>query len=263
MESVDAKMIRAHEHLEALAREVDEYLSTIRLSMYLKSAPHRPNPWLVVHANDYIPPIRLSAIAGDCIHNMRSALDNLVCGLALTRDCTCDCKGSKFPFTENEADWNANSARRLPGVPWEAVEILKTVQPWYDSLPTPPLLILNKLSNMDKHRHCVFGLGRSIDTAFRVYCLDGTAVDIWPQESLYLGDRHTFDVPAPSILIGQTARVEASGTFVITLRHEGPWGDMHITDVLQRCFDHIEMKVLTKLKRFFKAATPLTSDNAQ
>jgi hypothetical protein len=223
MESVDAKMIRAHEHLEALAREVDEYLSTIRLSMYLKSATGRPNPWLVVHANDYIPPIRLSVIAGDCIHNMRSALDNLVCGLALTRDFTCDCKDRKFPFTENEADWNANSAKRLRGVPSEAVEILRTVQPWYDSVSSLPLLMLNKLSNMDKHRYCAFGLGR-IDTAFRVHCLDGSAVNIWPRESLYLGDVHTFDVPAPSALIGQTARVEASGTFVITLRHEGPWG---------------------------------------
>ncbi|MBV9760029.1 MAG: hypothetical protein JO340_05650 [Acidobacteriaceae bacterium] len=38
MESVDAKMIRAHEHLETFAREADEYLWTIRLKMYLKSA---------------------------------------------------------------------------------------------------------------------------------------------------------------------------------------------------------------------------------
>ena len=88
-------------------------------------------------------------------------------------------------------------------------------------------------------------------------------MDIWPGESLYLGDVHTFDVPAPSVVIGQTTRVEASGTFVITLRHEGPWGDMHITDVLHRCFEHIEMKVLAKLKRFFEPVTPFTSDNAQ
>lgn len=88
-------------------------------------------------------------------------------------------------------------------------------------------------------------------------------MDIWPRESLYLGNVHTFDVPAPSVLIGQPARVEASGTFVITLRHEGPWGDMHIADVLHRRFDHIEIKVLAKLKRFLEPATPLATDNAQ
>ena len=127
MESVDAKMIRAHEHFETLTREVNEYLSNATLIKYLKTAPNRPNPWLVVRANDYVPPIRLSVIAGDCIHNMRSALDNLICGLALTLDRACHCKNTKFPFTENELDWKANSAKRLTGVPAEAIEILRTV----------------------------------------------------------------------------------------------------------------------------------------
>src|SRR5690348_1657900 len=42
MESIVAKMIRTHEHLEMLAREVDEYLGTIRLQMYLKGVPPDP-----------------------------------------------------------------------------------------------------------------------------------------------------------------------------------------------------------------------------
>jgi hypothetical protein len=252
MESVDAKMIRAHEHLETFAREVDEYLSTIRLHMYLKTAPGQPNPWLLVHANDYIPPIRLSTIAGDCVHNMRSALDNLICGLALTVYRSCNCKDTKFPFTENEADWNANSPKRLAGIPSEAVNVLRMLQCWCDPVKPSPLQMLNKLNNMDEHRHCAFGLGYSQSVAFRVYCLDGNAVNIWPKEALYLGDVHTFDVPVPAALIGPSARVEASGNFVITFRDEGPWGDLHVTDVLHRCFDHIETKVIANLKRFFE-----------
>lgn len=224
MESVDAKMIRAHEHLETFARELDEYLSTIKLQMYLKSAPGQPHPWLVVHANDYIPPIRLSAIAGDCIHNMRSALDNLVCGLALTVDPACKCKETNFPFTENEPDWTANSQTRLPGVPKEACGIIRQLQPWGDPIIPNPLLILNKLSNMDKHRYCAFSLAYSRDTAFRVHCLDGTMVDVWPKDALYLGEVQTFTVPVLPSLIGESARVEAKGTFVVTFRDEGPWG---------------------------------------
>jgi len=84
---------------------------------------------MVAHANDYVPPIRLSSIVGDCIHNMRAALDNLVCGLALTLDPACNCKDTKFPFTENESDWTANSPIRLRGVPPEAVNILRALQP--------------------------------------------------------------------------------------------------------------------------------------
>ena len=103
MESVDAKMIRAHEHLETLERETLEYLSTVKPTMVLKTAPNEPCPWLVMWVNDYIPPIRLSVLLGDCVHNMRSALNNLVCGLAHTVDPSCTCKGTAFPYRENEA----------------------------------------------------------------------------------------------------------------------------------------------------------------
>jgi hypothetical protein len=82
MESVDAKMIRAHQHLETLEKEISEYLSTIKPMIVLKTAAKEPWPWLVMWVNDYIPPIRLSVLLGDCVHNMRSALDNLICGLA-------------------------------------------------------------------------------------------------------------------------------------------------------------------------------------
>ena len=84
MESIDAKMIRAHEHLEVLNREILDYLSTLKITMVLKTAPTEPHPWLVIWANDYIPPMRLSVLLGDCVHNMRATLDNVVCGLRLT-----------------------------------------------------------------------------------------------------------------------------------------------------------------------------------
>jgi hypothetical protein len=252
MESVDAKMIRAHEHLETFAREVDEYLSTIEIKQYLKTSPNHPHPWLVVHANDYIPPMRLSTIAGDCIHNMRSALDSLVCGLALTVDRTCDCTNTKFPFTENEPDWKANGVKRLAGIPSEAVEILRTVQPWCDPITPNPLLMLNKLNNMDKHRHCTFSLGYSRHKLFRVHCLNGNVIEIRPQEDLYLGDVQTLHIPVASALIGQSVRVDASATFVITVHDQGPWGHLHVTEVLRRCFDHVEKRVIGRLKRFFE-----------
>jgi hypothetical protein len=252
MESVDAKMIRAHEHYETFAREIDEYLSAMKLGMYVKSARDRPNPWLVISANDYIPPIRLSAIAGDCIHNMRSALDNLVCGLALTIDHGCNCKNTKFPFTENEPDWTANAPTRLGKIPVQAGEIIRRLQPWCDPAEPNPLLMLNKLSNMDKHQFCAFSLAYSQDSVFRIYCLDGSIVEIVPKEQLHLGQTHTFPLPVHSSRVGHTARVEARGTFVITFRKDGPWGDLHVTSILHRCFDHIEKKVIAPLRPFFE-----------
>ena len=153
MESVDAKMMRAHEHLETLERETSEYLSTIKSTVVLKTAPNEPWPWLVMWVNDYIPPIRLSVLLGDCVHNMRSALDNLICGLARTVDPSGACKGTAFPYSENEKAFDANMKRDLAGG---------------------------------------------------------------------------------------------------SLREEDSWNDSPITHVLQLCFDHVERKVISKLKPFFE-----------
>jgi hypothetical protein len=119
MESVDAKMIRAHEHLEVLGQELTEWLTSIDITIVPKWSPDILNPWLVTYPSDYIPPIRLNAIVGDCVHNMRSAPDNLICGLALTLDRMCTCKDTKFPFTQSEAEWPTAAQSCVSGVPKE------------------------------------------------------------------------------------------------------------------------------------------------
>jgi len=196
MESVDAKMIRAHEHLETLEKEISEYLSTIKPTIVLKTAPKEPWPWLVMWVTDYIPPIRLSVLLGDCVHNMRSALDNLICGLARTVDPSCACKGTAFPYSENEKAFDANMKRDLAGVPIDAQKIIKQLQPWCDTSPSPnPLLMLNKLSNIDKHRSCNFALTYNRNTGFRIHGNDGTILEVSSHGPLYLGEPQTITLP--------------------------------------------------------------------
>jgi len=256
MESVDAKMIRAHEHLEALERETLEYLSTIKPTLVLKTAPNEPWPWLVMWVDDHIPPIRLSVLLGDCVHNMRSALDNLVCGLARTVVPSCACKGTAFPYRENEADFDANASRELAGVPINARKIIKQLQPWCDTPPSRnPLLILNKLSNIDKHRSCNLALAYNRNAGFRVHANDGTILELSCHEALYLGEPQTITLPINPASVTPSARVEASGTFALGLCEEGSWNNLAITEVLKLCFDHIEKNVISRLKPFFEMHT--------
>jgi hypothetical protein len=261
MESVDAKMIRAHEHIETLGREATEYLSSIDMMLHLKTAPYLPNPWIVFHASDYIPPMRLTTLIGDAVHNMRAALDNLVCGLAKTNDRSCTCKGTAFPYRQNEADWAANVQFDLDGVPKAARKIIKSLQPWLD--PTSPLRILNKLSNIDKHRHCNLALTYSRDTKFRIYCNDGRILEVAAETPLYLGDGQTFTLPIESSLVMPSARIQSSATFVLTFQEEGPWADWPIMKVLQDCFDHIERKVIPPLKPFFEPLRTITGPSQE
>lgn len=261
MESVDAKMIRAHEHLETLERETGEYLSTIKPTMVLKIAPNEPWPWLVMWVNDYIPPIRLSVLLGDCVHNMRSALDNLICGLACTVDPSFACKGTAFPYRENEKDFDANIKRDLAGVPIDAQKIIKQLQPWCDTSPSSnPLLMLNKLSNIDKHRSCNFALAYNRNAGFRIHGNDGSILVVACHEPLYLGEPQTITLPIKPTTVIPSARVEASGTFALSLREEGSWNDLSITQVLQLCFDHVEKKVISKLKPFFETRSALGTE---
>jgi hypothetical protein len=252
MESVDAKMIRAHENIEGISRELNEWLSTIKMNIHVMTSPVQPWPWLVVHANDYIPPIRLSVLIGECVHNMRSAVDNLVCGLALTLKPTCKCHGLAFPLLKDQAEWSEKADKSLKGVPPAAMEVIRNLQPWIDTTAPNPLVILNKLSNLDKHRACNFTLAYSRNVNLLIHCNDGSVVTYSPDQPLYLGDVHTVTLPIDKALVQPSARVQSSGTFVITFREESDWDDLPVMQVLQDCFDHIERHVIGRLKPFFE-----------
>ena len=251
MESADAKMIRAHENIEGIGREINEWCASIKVTMDLKTAADHPLPWLVLHANDYIPPIRISILIGECVHNMRSALDNLVCGLARTLKPTCKCDGLAFPLLANQAEWN-EKADSLKGIPPAAKEVIRQLQPWASTISPNPLTILKKLSNLDKHRACNFTLAHNRNATFRIHCSNDVILEVAVEKPLYLGDVHTISLAIDKRLVENGARVESSGTFVLTFQEESDWDDMPVLQVLQNCFDHIERKVIGQLKPFFE-----------
>lgn len=152
MESVDAKMVRAHENIEALGREINDWFSTIKINMYLTTALDEAWPWLVVVATDYIPPIRLSVLVAECVHNMRSAVDNLIRALTRTTNPSSKCHGLAFPLLKGLNEWNEKSDKSLKGIPQAAKDIIQQLQPWSDMSAPKPLVIPNKLSYVDKHR---------------------------------------------------------------------------------------------------------------
>ncbi len=72
------------------------------------------------------------------------------------------------------------------------------------------------------------------------------------KEPLYLGEVHTIPLKIDKCLVEGSARVQTSGTFVLTFREESDWDDVSVMKVLQGCFDHIERRVGPKLKPFFE-----------
>jgi len=84
MESVDAKMVRAKEHLDTLHAEAGVFFESTKRNFILKS--NGQEAWIVHYIEGSIPPIRLGVLLGECVFDIRSALDNLVCGLIRTAD---------------------------------------------------------------------------------------------------------------------------------------------------------------------------------
>ena len=97
MESVDAKIVRAKKHLSAFQVDAAKFMEEARPTFLRKVNHERTDHWLVVHSKDPFPPIDLSTVIGDVLHNLRSALDNLICGLVRTGNPRGSCSG-QFPI---------------------------------------------------------------------------------------------------------------------------------------------------------------------
>ena len=252
MESVDAKIIRAQEHLKAFTAEA---------LAFLKSAVHRTvlkvdgqNAWLVYWIEDPIPPIRLSTIVGDCVFNMRSALDNLVCGLVRTKQPDGLCQNIKFPIFSLVDHWDKHWRSNLNGVPVDAQTIIKGLQPCFRPngyTDKDPLLVLNKLSNIDKHRAILLTTVYDRNVRFVVHANDGAVHTVTIEGRIHAGQPATIPLRIhPSRLVPKV-KVQTEGTGVIAFQEGGPWDERPVSDVLVSCLQYIEERVIARFKPFF------------
>jgi hypothetical protein len=102
------------------------------------------------------PPLRWGVMLGDCVHNLRSALDHLACQLTLLNGGTMeDCAQTQFPIAStSESQFEQMADRRIPGLSKRHRAFVKWAQPYRagDKAWKHPLAILADLSNADKHR---------------------------------------------------------------------------------------------------------------
>lgn len=157
------RLDRARYHLDSLKEEV---------VAWLEEDPHRT--WTVTEAEDDVPkkivycqvlrkpPSHLRLIVGDCVHNLRSALDNLAFELALAHKRGALSKGiqkdSAFPILQQDIEENEKSMERFKtatrGMCSDAKTVIEQLQPYKrgKDYAHHPLWRLNELSNQDKHR---------------------------------------------------------------------------------------------------------------
>jgi hypothetical protein len=154
---VELKLARARMHAQTLGASVAEWQSH-PLSAHGEISEDRRKYKLVLDDFPVVPPVELwGMLIGDCVHNLRSALDNLCFSAArLKRDPPADPRGIQFPIFDTREPYEGNAARTLKQLPDAAVRLLEHFQPFQkgaaDEIRKHSLMMLQHLSNQDKHR---------------------------------------------------------------------------------------------------------------
>lgn len=157
---VRAKLRRAEEHNRCLVTEFNAWIEPQTKGMF---NIWRDGAWYVVTVEPLLKPdTRFSMIAGDIIHNLRCALDHLVCQLVF-RDGHEPCRRNEFPICDTQESFFGDVKFRkskpkhsvLYGVAidGDAWEIIEGAQPYKrTNFFESPLRVIKKFSNADKHR---------------------------------------------------------------------------------------------------------------
>ena len=172
--SVYAKLDRANEHFKAVDAEISKWIDAGRYEPFTERGAYGTRIGLAV--TQVGPPpdlIRWAVIIGDCINNLRSALDHLI--NAFTKVSALYTPPSKkeritFVIIDDPTEFEKARNKRLAGFDSRFASALETLQPFKRKHPVlPPLLsIIRDLSNADKHRLLqVAGAGiANIDATF-------------------------------------------------------------------------------------------------
>ena len=223
---IKARLDRAEEHLKDFEFEVQQFLRDNRCTTvrkrdakgryYLFHIKRRPEP-----------PIRLSLIAADCVHSLRSTLDHTVYLLALKKLGRGQGEGTAFPICASKSSWsNERTKRRIRGVPAKARRIIEAHQPYHGGHPRTdkrpstfrdhPLWWLDRLWQRDKHRGLTVTVWRVSGHSFEIVAGDHTAVAYVP----WFGDLDKGSVVGKVAILKPDAKVRFKMVFIPQVEFE-------------------------------------------
>jgi hypothetical protein len=159
--SVELKLVRADSQARYVADLIGAWTSRNPIGVRSELRDGRLGFRLIVNEFSEQPPVdEWGLLVGECVHNLRSALDNLAYSLARLK---CDPPTRPgtiaFPIYRDKAQFEKKGRRNLDQLPDSAADLIEKIQPFQrDGSPaagTPqddPLALLQSINNADKHR---------------------------------------------------------------------------------------------------------------
>jgi len=147
------KLDRGVSHRDSLDEAVKRWLKRERCSAALETDPQTGEHVLRVYVAEQ-PPIELSLLVGDCVHNMRAALDHIVYQLAsnfIESLSDSQAKSVEFPIFSDADRFAQRGLTRLKYIAPAARSLIEEMQP-YNGGDWEHLSLLHDLDRIDKHR---------------------------------------------------------------------------------------------------------------
>ena len=261
------KLYRATLHLQELQREIDAYLSSQPHSTALYSDGSGRRYLLRGHLS-HEPPEMLPLIVGDCLQNMRVALDHLAWALAELGGKEPP-RNTAFPIYIDRDDFHDQTKKGVPtarsglgkmrALPEEARTIIEGLQPYYGDDPIMhPLWVLNEYSRIDRHRTLSVMYSLSDYSDFEIGRIDdaGSYVEITNDEIEHLGSASGAFYEDTELLWFTLKRPQKN----VRVKYHSPqyiaFGQRYISvgDPLKRLseiHEHIQHEILPKFEKFF------------
>ena len=148
---VYAKIERAKEHISALDAEVQRFKNSGPYIVEPHKEPRSGDILFLLRVHRTLP-LKCNTIVGDCIQNLRAALDYLARQLVLANDGK-PTRHTAFPISDSANEFETGGLGRLKGASEEAMAVLKKVKPYRGG--NDALWRLHRLSIVDKHHEFI------------------------------------------------------------------------------------------------------------
>lgn len=143
------KVERAIEHISDLGTRIERFFQSRPYEITVQdNAASGQREWIVTRAAPL--PTDISIVAGDAIHNLRSALDHLIWQLVVANGGEPDQIRTEFPVWRSESHFKSSRPGNAKGISKEALDVLYELKPYKGG--NDNLWQLHKLDIVDKHR---------------------------------------------------------------------------------------------------------------
>ena len=241
LSGIQGKLDRADEHLKSVDTELAVFRKQHPYDVMIE--PNHDRTEYVARVDGVVPvPLPISVLVGDCLYNMRSALDHLVYQLVIDNGRTAGFK-TAFPIftdpslfretTKTGKPTSRSGMKKIEGCSSAAQAIIEGLQPYARLagkvnasgpimerlLLQNPLKVLDDLTNIDKHRLLHIAWTSVIHEAVWVQDLDnfpdgGGPTRFGPVENGAVVARYVFPRPVDPTEVSFQISIEE------TLEHE-------------------------------------------